>query len=75
MYIPILLSRIMGCHRNHERSYNQNAYILGQYSLHLNGPIEKNYPHNKMSYVFNLCLITHMDSSLPNGFPSFISFH
>ena len=28
MYAPILLSRIMGCHENHEISYNQNAFIF-----------------------------------------------
>ena len=28
MYALIILSRIMGCHVNHEISYNQNAFIL-----------------------------------------------
>ena len=27
MYIPILLSRIMGCHGNYEIPYNKNAFL------------------------------------------------
>ena len=43
MYALIVLSCIMGCHVNHEISYNQNAFILEDniIYLHLSGPIEK----------------------------------
>ena len=68
MYTPIILSRITCCHGNHEISYYQNAFIFRTIFLHLNGPIEKHYRQNKMSYVFNLCLITHLYTSLLNGF-------
>ena len=34
--------------------------------MHLTGPIEQIYTHNEMSYVFNLGLITPLDTSLPN---------
>ena len=64
----------MGRHGNNEILCNQNALILGQYFLHLSGPIEQIYTCNKMSYVFNVGLITPLDT-LPNVFPSFIRFH
>ena len=35
--------------------------------LDLSGPIEQIYTHNEMSYLFNLGLITPLDTSLPNG--------
>ena len=66
----------MGCHENHEISYNQRALIFeDNIFLHLSSPIEKNYTHNEMSNVFNLGLITLLDTSLSNGFTSFLSFH
>ena len=40
--------------------------------LHLSGPIEQIYTHNEMSNVFNVGLITPLDTSLPNVFFSFI---
>ena len=40
-------------------SFLRNIY------LHLSGPIEQTYTHNKMSYVFNEGLITPLDTSLP----------
>ena len=45
--------------------------------LHLSGPFEQIYNHNEMSKlnVFNVGLITPLDTSLPNVFPSFLSFH
>ena len=44
---PILLSRVMGWHRNHETSYNQNAFIFKDNIFwHLSGPIEQIYTHN-----------------------------
>ena len=50
--------------------------FLGQYFfLHLSGPIEQIYTHKEMFYVFNVGLITPFDSSLSNGFPTFIIFH
>ena len=53
--------------------YKQNAFILRAiFVLHLSGPIKQIYIHNKMSYVFNVGLITPWDTRLPNGFPSLI---
>ena len=49
--------------------------FLGQYFLHFSGHIQQIYTHNKMSYVFNLSLITPLNTSLHIGFPSFLSFH
>ena len=61
----------MGCHGNHEISYNQKAFIFRTiFFLHLSGPIEQIYTHNEMTYEFNLGLITPLDNSLPNVFPS-----
>ena len=75
MYTPILLSPIMGCHGNHEISYNHNEFIFEDYiCLHLRGRIEQIYTHNKMSYGFNVGLINPMDTSLPNGFSLSVKF-
>ena len=72
MYTPFLLSPIIGCHGNHEISYNQNASIFeDNMFLHLSGPIEQIYTHNLMPFVFNLGLITPLDTNLPNVFPHF----
>ena len=40
----------MGCHGNHEISYNQSAFDFEDtvFILHLSGPIKK-YNHNGMS--------------------------
>ena len=76
MYTLILLSCIMGYHGNHEISYNENAFIFRTiFFLHLSGPIEQISSHNEMFYVFNVGLITPFDTSLSNGFPTFIIFH
>ena len=49
----------MGCHGNHEISYNQRAFIIeDNILLHLSDPIEQIYTHNEMSFVFNAGLIT-----------------
>ena len=76
MYAPILLSRIMGCHVNHEISFNQNAFIL-KYNIILLykwSHYKKKYTHNKMSYVFNLGLVTSLDTCSPNGFSLIFKF-
>ena len=66
----------MGCHGSNDISYNQNAFILEEnIFLHLSGPLEQIYTHNKMSIVFNEGLISPLDTSLPNVLPSFLSFH
>ena len=66
----------MGCHGNHEISYIQSAlFYEDNIFLHLSGPIEQIYTRNEMSYVINVGLIIPLDTSLPNGFPSFIRFH
>ena len=53
------LSRIIGCHGNHELSYNQRAFIFEDaIFLHLSGPIKQIYTSNEMTYVFNLGPIT-----------------
>ena len=50
--------------------------FLGQYFfLHLSGPIEQIYTHNKMLYGFNFGLITPLNTSYPMVFSSFVSFH
>ena len=50
-------------------SCNQNEIIFEDSIFwHLSGPIEQIYTHNEMSYVFNLGLITCLNTSLPNGF-------
>ena len=49
----------MFCHKNHEISYNQRAFIFeDNIFLHLSGPSEQIYTHNKMSYMFILGLMT-----------------
>ena len=75
-YTPILLSRIMGCHGNHEISYNQRAFIFEDHIyLHLSGPIEQIYTHNEISYVFNYVQLRSdyplAYYSLPMVFPHF----
>ena len=42
--------------------------------LHLSGPIEP-YADNEMSYVFKVGLFSPLDTSLPDVFPSFLSFN
>ena len=50
----------------------QNAFIfVDDIFLHLSGPIEQVYTHYKMSYVFNVGLITPLDTNLPSVFPHF----
>ena len=39
MYTPILLSRVIGCHGNHEISYYQNALIFSETA----GPTEAKF--------------------------------
>ena len=67
----------MGCHGNHEISYNQKAFILGDnIFLHLSGPNEQIYTHIEMSYVFNLGLISPLHTIMYTWFfPSFLRFH
>ena len=43
--------------------------------MHFSGPIEQIFSCDEMSYVFNLGLITPLDTSLANSFPSFVRFH
>ena len=51
----------MGCHGNHEISYNQRACIFEDNIFwHLSGPIKLIYTYNEISYVFNLGLISSM---------------
>ena len=77
MYTYILYSRIMGCHGNHEISINQKAFIFeDNICLQLSGPIGQIYPHNEMSYVFNLGLITSLHTIVyPWFFPSYLRFY
>ena len=57
-------------------SYNKSAFIFRTiFFLHLRGPTEQLYTHNEMTYVFNVGLITPLDTSLPNVLSSFLSFH
>ena len=60
MCTPILYSRIMGCHGNHEISKTKEHLFLKTifFFLHLSGPIGQIYAHNEMSYTFDLDLIT-----------------
>ena len=64
----------MGCHGNHEISYQpKSIYFSGKiFFLHFSGPIEQISTHNEISYVFNLGLITPLDTSLPMVFPYFL---
>ena len=63
----------MGCHENHEISYNQRAFIFqDNIFLHLSGPNDQIYTHNEISYVFNLSLITPLHTIIyPCFFPHF----
>ena len=62
----------MDCHGNHEILYNQRAFNFeDNIFVHLSGPIEQICTCDEMPYVFNLGLITPLDTSLANGFPSF----
>ena len=66
----------MDCHGNHEILYNQRAFNFeNNIFVHLSGPIEQIYTCDEMSYVFKSDLITPLDTSLANGFPSFVRFH
>ena len=50
--------------------YNQRAFILEDTIIFaLNGPIEQIYTHNKISYVFNVGLITPWMLVYPMFFP------
>ena len=76
--IPSLFTvSIMGCHGNHEISKTQRTFIFyDNFFLHLSGPIGQIYAHNKMSYVFNLGLITPLHTIVYlRVFPSFLRFH
>ena len=66
----------MGCHENHDISYNQRAFIFeDNIFLHLRGPIEQSYTHNEMSYVFNLGQITPLHTIVyPCFSPHFYDF-
>ena len=70
---PFFTVGIMGCHGNHEISKTQITFIFeDNIFLHLSGPIEQIYAHNKMSDVFNLGLITPLHTIVyPCFFPSF----
>ena len=60
-YTPILYSRIMGCHGNHESSKTkEHLFLRTNIFLHLSGPIGQTCTHHEMSYVFNLGLITQL---------------
>ena len=63
----------MGCQGNDEISKTQKTFIFEDHSfLHLSGPIVQMYAHNKMSYVFNLGLITPLHTIVyPWFFPHF----
>ena len=66
----------MGCHKNHEISYNQRALIyLGQYFLHLIGHNEQINTHNGISYDFNLGLITPLHTIVYPCFSLISRFH
>ena len=48
------------------RSYNQSAFIFRKiFFFHLSCPIEQMYNLNEMPYVFNVGLITPLNTSLP----------
>ena len=75
--IPSLFTvSIMGCHGNHEISITQRRFIFEvNIFLHLSGPVGQIYAHNKMSYVFNLSLITPLHTIVnPWFFPHFYDF-
>ena len=58
----------MGCHGNHEISYDQRSFIFRTIFFAFKWPHCTNLHHNEMSYVFNLGQITPLDTSLPNVF-------
>ena len=68
----------MGCHENHEISYNQRAFIFEDNKflhLDLSGPNEQIYTHNEMSFLFNLGLVTPLHTIVyPCFFQSFLRF-
>ena len=62
-YTPILCSRIMGCHGDHEiLKTKEHLFLRTIFFWHLSGPIGQIYAHNEMSYVFNLGLITPLNT-------------
>ena len=71
-YTRTLFSCIMGCHGNHEISKTKEHLFLRTIFLHLSAPIGQILAHNKMSYVFNLGLITPLHTIVyPCFFPHF----
>ena len=47
----------MGCHENHELSYNQRAFIFEEnIFLYLSGPTEQIYTHNDLFVLFVMLL-------------------
>ena len=76
-YTPILYSRIMGCHANHEISKTKEQLFLRTiFCMHLSGPIEQINAHNVMSYVFNSGLITLLNTIVYlRFFPTFLRYH
>ena len=60
---------------HYDISYNKNAFIFEDtIFLPLSGPIERIYTQNKMSYIFNVGLITPFNTSLPNVFSLIFKF-
>ena len=56
-------------------SYHQKCiYFEDNICLHSGRPIEQIFTHNTMLYVFNLGLITPLNTSLPIFFPHFYVF-
>ena len=53
----------MGCHGNNGISYNQSSFLGHNFFLYLVVPF-----NNEMFYVFNVGLITRLDTSLPKMF-------
>ena len=71
-----LLNCQIGCNGNHVISHYQNEFIIKEHNVFLfSGPIEPFDINKKCSKDLNVCLITHCDTSLYNGFALFLSFH
>ena len=58
---------------------NMALFFRTIFFLHFSGPIEQIYTHNEMSYVFNVGVITLLDTSFPifslHFFFVFINIH
>ena len=68
---PHSLQSHYGLRENHGIIYNQRAFIFeDNIFLHLSGPNEPIYTHNKMSFVFNLGRLTLLDTIV---YPCFFS--